>query len=77
MQCDINNINNVFLDFSLSLCVFSRFQGIDMIPYQEAITQNLLSDFVLTSENLTQSEWVQLTTDMRKKNGLHCDRGRW
>ena len=39
-------------------------QGMDMIPYQEAITQNLLSDFILTSENLTLSEWTQLTTDL-------------
>lgn len=39
-------------------------KGIDMIPYQEAITQNLLSDFVLTSENLTLSEWSQLTSDI-------------
>eukprot|EP01084_Bolivina_argentea_P146939 257171_1 len=39
-------------------------QGIDMIPYQEAITQNLLSDFILTSENLTSSEWTQLIKDL-------------
>ena len=39
-------------------------QGMDMIPYQEAITQNLLSDFVLTSESLTLSEWAQLTADI-------------
>lgn len=39
-------------------------QGMDMIPYQEAITQNLLSDFILTSESLTLSEWDQLTADL-------------
>merc|ERR1712013_174090 len=38
-------------------------QGMDMIPYQEAITQNLLSDFILTSESLTLGEWDQLTSD--------------
>merc|ERR1719204_2286204 len=35
-----------------------------MIPYQEAITQNLLSDFVLTTERLTTTEWKQLTSDI-------------
>jgi len=39
-------------------------QGMDMIPFQEAITQNLLSDFVLTSENLKSYEWKQLTKDL-------------
>lgn len=39
-------------------------QGMDMIPYQEAITQNLLSDFILTSESLTLGEWDQLTSDL-------------
>ena len=33
-------------------------QGVDMIPYQEAI------DFILTSERLTLVEWDQLTSDL-------------
>eukprot|EP01083_Nonionella_stella_P199699 732085_1 len=39
-------------------------QGMDMIPYQEAITQNLLSDFILKKENLTRREWKQLISNL-------------